>query len=950
MADVKPTRIPLIEPLETRDPTTLADAKAVNCVTDKTPRGTLMARKRPGLAFAAQGVVGVGQGITNYQNNLYSVSGDFLNVLGGGSASFTAILSTASAAFSDRVGPMTVGFNGFLYVMGGTNALGIALNDVWRSADGVNWSQVTATAPWAARGKGEAVVFNNLLFVMGGAASATGTHFSDVWSTPDGINWTQKSANAWPGRRRFGLTVFNGMMWVAGGAGKTSTTSPDGFYPNTKYNDIWNSPDGVSWTLVSGLNGAPWIARSDFAFYSVNTTLYVTGGILIDAFGSATSDQWSTPDGLNWTRVTPNPFGVAASGLWPIAALDSAGMDFTIPSAVTTLTGGNGSSASAFSFVDIDDEDDSGFNGGGYLEVTVVPGSGYTTVPAVSFNSTNEGFNVGAYTMLNGTANGGQKMTHAATLNGVVYILETQATGTYDHVLWQTTDGVTITNTGTNFGAGWIPRDGEFFAFGNLWFTSGLDGSNNFYNDVWHISIGGASFALSPTVPSLFYHFNQTPATITSPLLVFKSTKDIYSYNAALQLLTKLTTVANYPATTVPGLVVLDTYFFVMTPQGQIFNSAILDPTTWNPLSEIAMQNEPNGGVAIAKLGPFVVGFGQWSTEFFYDNSNPSPASPLAAQTTLPFDVGCAAGESVREMQGNIIWIGQTKVEGQGIYMFQNYTPTRISTAFVDRILQADPLTNISAFNVDASGYSLYILTLHSSNLTLIYNFTTQMWDVWTSSTASLQTTISALVSDPYGLVSAGATAHGLSDGDPVTVTGAANGSYNGLQNAMVTGPNSFQYLLPANPGVNAGTAIATGYVENCFSPIASAQIRDLDYLQDPTNGQIYTQNLGNYSDLTNPINVHIITERWDGDTSEWKYCRRISVLGDIVASNCMVAYTDNDYQSYTLFRTMVMNQGQRATIAPAGRFRRRAFHIRHTAFTAFRVGVLELELIKGGF
>lgn len=946
MADTNPVRIPLTEPLETRDTTTLYDAKAVNCVTEKTPRGVLMSRKRPGLNFAAQGVVGVGQGVTNYQNNLYSISGDYLNVLSGASSALTVVLSTTSAAFSPRIGPMTVGFNGYLYVMGGINSSGTALSDVWRSADGVHWVQVTASAPWPARGKGEAIVFNNIMYIMGGAASNSGTHFGDVWSTPDGINWTQQNANAWPGRRRFGVTVFNGKMWVAGGAGADDSISPDGLYPGTKYNDVWFTSNGSAWTMASGLNGAPWVARSDFAFYSVGTTLYVLGGILIDAFGSAVSDQWSSPDGLTWTRVTSNPFGLAASGVWPIAALSSGGANFPIPSGVTVGSG----AATAWAFTDFDDDDnDDDFSGGPYVEVTFSAVGSYTAAPSLTFG-TNVGFNAGAYALLNGAANGGQKALRVATLNGVVYILEVAATGTYDHVLWSTTNGTTITNTGTNFAAGWTPRDGEFFAYGNLWFTAGLDGSNNYYNDVWVISVGGGSFALNPTVPLGFYHFNQTSSVITSPLLVFKSTGDLYDYNAALALLTKLTTVANYPATTVPGLVVLDTYFFVMDSQGRIWNSSINDPTTWNALSFISMQNEPNGGVAIAKLGTFVVAFGQWTTEFFYDNGVAPPASPLAPQTSLPFDVGCANGESVREMQGNVIWVGQTKIEGQGVYMFQNYTPTRISTPFVDRILQNDPLVNITAINLDASGYSLYILTLHSSNITLVYNFFTQQWDVWTSSTAKAQTVVQSLVSDPYGLVTANAISHGLQDGDPVNISGASNGGYNGLQNAMVTSPNSFQYLLPQNPGSNSGTAVLTGYLENCFSPVASAQVLDIDYLQDPTNGQIYSQALTNYSDLGNPIGVRLVTERWDGETSEWKHCRRISLLGDIVQSNCMIAYSDNDYQSYTAFRTMVLNQGQRATVAPAGRFRRRAFQIRHTAFTPFRASHLELEVVKGGF
>src|SRR5574337_89448 len=105
MSDAKPMRIPLLTPLESRDATTLYDSKAVNCVTELTPLSKKpIARKRPGLTFAAQGAVGVGQGITNYQNNLYGISGDIFAAFTA-SPTFTATLSTSPAAFSQRVGP-----------------------------------------------------------------------------------------------------------------------------------------------------------------------------------------------------------------------------------------------------------------------------------------------------------------------------------------------------------------------------------------------------------------------------------------------------------------------------------------------------------------------------------------------------------------------------------------------------------------------------------------------------------------------------------------------------------------------------------------------------------------------------------------------------------------------------------------------------------------------------
>lgn len=946
MGDVNPVRVQLVEPLETRDQTTNFDSKMVNCITERSVRGGIMARKRPGIQAALQGVVGVGQGITNYQNSVYSVSGDFLNSFAGGAA-LTAVQATGTAAWSKRVGAFTVGFNGKLWVMGGwSTGTGTPLNDVWNSTDGANWTQVASTSPWAARGKGQLIVFNNTMFLLGGAASTTGTHYGDVWSTTDGVHWTQTSTAAFPGRRRFGACVFNGQLWVAGGEGADATTNN---WPHTMFSDVYTSIDGAAWTKT--VAQAPWIARSNFAFFGINGRLRVVGGELTDPFTNATSDLWSSADGVTWTRDSANPFGVAASSVWPVGAFTSFGMDFTLPAPIT-ISGGNGSGAAAWAFTDVDDDwDDTDLQPGPYVQLTFNNvGSGYTTPPNIAFG-TSIGFPAGAYAMLNGASNGGAKWCYSTQLGNTIYILEFSANGgsTYDHVVWSTTDGVTYTQVNVSFPSGWSPREGEWFGYGNLWFLDGFDGTNLF-NDVWFISLGSANFALSPNVASLFYHFNQTSTAIAQPLLVFKSTKDLYSFNASLQVLTKLSNVANYPATTVPGLAYLDGYFFVMDPQGRIWNSGINDPTTWTALGVIAMQNEPNGGVAIAKLFNYVVGFGVWTTEFFYDNANPAPASPLAPNTTFPFQVGCANGESVIEMQNSIVWIGQTKKEGQGVYMFQDNNPVRISTPFIDRILQNDPLTSITAFNVDAAGYSCYIVTLETSNITLCYSFDTQLWSIWTSLSPRASVTVQSMTCDPYGLVTVNATSHGLSDGDPVTITGASNPLFNGLVNAQVVNANQFTFQASSNLGTNAGTAVLTGYNSNSFIPVASAQVRDIDYLQDPLNGIIYSQVIGNFSDNGVPIDGDIVTERWDGGTSEWKYLRRLSLLGDFEASNCMVAYSDTDYMSYSAFRTMSLQQGQRATLTPAGRFRRRAFRFRHTALTPFRAEVLELEVIKGDF
>jgi hypothetical protein len=66
-----------------------------------------------------------------------------------------------------------------MWVMGGNDSGGDYLNDVWSSPDGTNWTQVTAAAPWSPR-HATAVVFNGQMWVLGGARNGSG--LNDVWS------------------------------------------------------------------------------------------------------------------------------------------------------------------------------------------------------------------------------------------------------------------------------------------------------------------------------------------------------------------------------------------------------------------------------------------------------------------------------------------------------------------------------------------------------------------------------------------------------------------------------------------------------------------------------------------------------------------------------------------------------------------------------------------------
>jgi len=181
----------------------------------------------------------------------------------------------------------------------------------------------------------------------------------------------------------------------------------------------------------------------------------------------------------------------------------------------------------------------------------------------------------------------------------------------------------------------------------------------------------------------------------------------------------------------VAGVAFLDAYVFVGTPDGRVYSCNVGDPTIWNPLDYITAEAESDQSVAICKHLNYVMNFGQWSLEFFYDNANPID-SPLAAATSYKVEIGCANGDSVVPFEQTVAWIGTSLSNGKGIFLLDGTGPTRISTAYIDRILGNSDMSKVTAYSFKMNGHMFYVCSLHDLNITLVYDFNEKMWNQWT--------------------------------------------------------------------------------------------------------------------------------------------------------------------------------------------------------------------------
>jgi hypothetical protein len=205
-----------------------------------------------------------------------------------------------STQFSQRHGMPVLVYNyggvDYIYVIGGDPLDSSLKNDVWRSTDGVTWTEVTASAGWSARFAQMAWAYNGALYVAGGQTVLNDptTALQDVWkSTDGGATWTQLSDAPWAKRGfAFGGPVMGGYAWLCGGG--TYHTTPSS---RTYYNDCWKF-DGTTWTSVT--SSAAWDAREYQQVIALDGNLWVLNGYNTSVGNH--NDAWWSPDGSTWTQ------------------------------------------------------------------------------------------------------------------------------------------------------------------------------------------------------------------------------------------------------------------------------------------------------------------------------------------------------------------------------------------------------------------------------------------------------------------------------------------------------------------------------------------------------------------------------------------------------------------------------------------------------------------------
>lgn len=181
-----------------------------------------------------------------------------------------------------------------------------------------------------------------------------------------------------------------------------------------------------------------------------------------------------------------------------------------------------------------------------------------------------------------------------------------------------------------------------------------------------------------------------------------------------------------------PGIVNLDDTVYVMDKTATIWGSNVGDATTWSGLNFVQALDEAGAGVYLAKHHSYVVALKVFSTEFFYDNANPT-GSPLNGVPNSTLHWGCVDPWTVQTLGNQLFWLACERQGAPFVAMLDRMQAIKISTPGIDKMV-GDASGTFTSFGFrDSSGHQYYGLTFLTTGFTVVYDIGEKLWSQWNS-------------------------------------------------------------------------------------------------------------------------------------------------------------------------------------------------------------------------
>lgn len=142
-------------------------------------------------------------------------------------------------------------------------------------------------------------------------------------------------------------------------------------------------------------------------------------------------------------------------------------------------------------------------------------------------------------------------------------------------------------------------------------------------------------------------------------------------------------------------------------------------------------------------------------------------------------------------------------------------------------------------------------------------------------------------------------------------------------------------FVFSLDTGIWNEWEIAAGGAK--FNGIAATSLNGTLYIQDATNGRIYTMLPTTYRDSGTDFTETLQTEKKDFGTGNRKFESALSIVGDTTTGNLGVATSDDDYTTFSTARNIDMSLDDKK-LTRMGSFKRRAYRYTFTSNAPLRL------------
>ena len=360
------------------------------------------------------------------------------------------------------------------------------------------------------------------------------------------------------------------------------------------------------------------------------------------------------------------------------------------------------------------------------------------------------------------------------------------------------------------------------------------------------------------------------------------------------------------------GYAVLDTYLFLATKSGRIYNSGVDNWLCWNSLDFLTAERENDQLLYLDKHKDHVVGFGTKSMELFYDAAN-TTGSPLSPRKDIYHNIGIVSGQDAWRDGDDIYFLGIKPNGDFHMYTLREYQLAEDSTSTIDSYLkhgrtQVDLHTVLSGFSTGNHVYA--ILTVfdidEAPQITMVYDNTMKIWYEWDTS-AGGQT--------KYPLISWSTR----TPETPVTAEGIFS--------------NGDIFFVEDNfEPVDAVTVFAAYFLEDYGTPIDAV----LGYSSSTTGVAVL-----------NNINLQVDIGNVEFGSTDRKFMHCLKYVGNKTtdAQTLSVEWSDDDKVTWNSEDIDLQYKGQ---INRMGSFERRAFRLSFSGDEQIRAEAVEVTYSQG--